>query len=128
MNSKRTTNGSRQSPDRTTRHSGCQHIAAAAVLFVLFAAAAAVLLLRAAEMALAEWLGSGLWAAVVLGGVMALVALLLWLVCLRPAVARTSERVESLFAVVGAAGEAIDWVREKYRMLKLLAALIRSKW
>ena len=128
MNSKRTNNGSSHHTEEAKRHGGNTHTAAAAVLFAVFLAAAVVLLLESAEMLLAEWLGSELQAKALLGGLFALAALLLCLVWLRPAVARTAQRLENVYAAATAAGEALDWVREKYRMFRLLLAVVRRSW
>ena len=128
MSSKTTTNTASPAAQRTDNHRGSAHIAAAAVMFVLSAVAAVMLLLAAASMLLAEWLDSELLAAAVLGGVMALAALAIYLIWIRPAAVRMAARIESLFAVAATAGEAIDWIREKYRFLKLLLVFIRRNW
>ena len=101
---------------------------AVGVLFVLFAVSAVLMLLSAAAILLTDRLGSALAAAAVLGGVLLLLAAVLYLIWLRPAVAAVSRQFETVTSVAASAGEAIEWVQAKLRFLRLLLAVIRSKW
>ena len=104
------------------------HIVPAVLLFVMFAAASAVLLFEAATMLLAEWFGSEIIAAPVLGGVLALLAWGVYMIWIRRAAERLSQQFDTVCSVAATAGEAFDWVRGKIRYLKLLLAVIRRNW
>ena len=128
MSSKTTTNAPQSDAAQTLKHRHGTHIVAWSVLFVLFAAAAVLWLLAAATMLLAEWTGSDIVAAAVLGGFLALLALCIYLIWIRPAAERAAERIETVCSVAAMTSEAFSWVREKYRFLKLLIAVVRRNW
>ena len=127
MNSTAKPNATAGTDKRPDTRRGGTHIVACVVLFVLFSVAAVMLLLAAGAMLLAEWLGSCLLAAAVLGGFMALLALCVYLIWIRPAAMRAAERIETVYSAAAMTGEAIGWVREKYRFLRLLLAVIRRR-
>ena len=124
MSSRPTTNAPAEHP-QTRRRS---HLAAGGAVFAILSAAAAVLLLSAAERLLAEWIGSDVIAAAVLGGVLALAAWGVYMIWMRRDIERISEQIETVYSAAAKAGRTYDWVMEKIRFLRLLLAVIRSKW
>ena len=124
MSSRPTTNAPAEHP-QTRRRS---HLAAGGAAFVMLSAAAAVLLLSAAERLLAEWIGSDVIAATVLGVVLALAAWGVYMIWMRRDIERISEQIETVYSAAAKAGRTYDWVMEKIRFLRLLLAVIRSKW
>lgn len=127
MSSETTTNRTAAN-GRTQTRRRASHAVPAALLFVLFAVAAVVLLLTAAWMLLAGWLNSDVAASAVLGGVTVLLAWGIYMIWMRPAIELTSERLETVWSVAEMTGQAYGWMKEKIRLLKLLAAVLRSKW
>ena len=126
MSSKTTTNTAPAGKHPRRHHSS--HTVAVMLLFGMFAVASVVMLFAAAAMWLAEWLGSDVLAAAILGGVLALLALGIYLIWLRPAVERITQRLETVYTVALITGHAYDWVKAKVRFLMLLLAVIRRKW
>ena len=128
MSSKTTTNGTHtpvaEHPVRRRR----SHLVAGGVAFVMLSAAAVVLLLSAASMLLAEWIGSSVAAAAILGGVLALLAWCVYMIWMRRDIERISEQIQTVYSAAAKAGRAYDWAMEKIRFLRLLLAVIRSKW
>lgn len=104
------------------------HIAVAAMVFGMLSAAAVVLLLAAAEMLLAGWFGSHIIATAVLGGVLLIAAVGVYMIWMRRAVARISGQLQTICDVAGKTGLAYDWVMAKLRYMRLLLAVLRSKW
>ena len=127
MSSKTTTNPRAAHKSTKTKNSG-SHLLPAALFFVLFAAASVLMLLAAAAMLLAEWFDSGIIAAAVLGGVLALLAWGIYMIWMRRAVELISERLETVYSVAARAGEAFGWVQARLRYARLLLAVIRSRW
>ena len=127
MSSKTTTKSS-SATLRTKSGGDGSHLLPAALFFMLFAVAAWMLLLVAAEMLLAEWLDSDIIATALLGGVLVLLAWGVYMIWMRRAVEHISRQFDTVCSVAATAGEAIGWVQEKIRQLKLLLAVIRRNW
>lgn len=88
--------------------------AIASVAFLLTALTAALLLLTAGVIGLSKLLGSFIVAALILGGLFALIALLLYIFSIRPAVARVRAQVDTVYDVAQTVKTGYEWLTEKY--------------
>lgn len=110
--------------DRNRRRS---NTVPAILLFAMLAATAVVMLFASLAIWLSEIIGSSIIATASLGGFLALLAAAVYLIWLRPAFEKWSERLETVYSVARATSQAYDWILDKIRFLSLLLAVIRRK-
>ena len=100
-----------------------RHLITPIVVFGITALIAVVMLLWALVIWLAQLTGSMIWATLILGGVFALIALIVYLVSVRPAVQYISDQLDNIAEMAQIVRSGYNWITDKlnkkYRKKKI---------
>ena len=90
-----------------------RHLITPIVVFGITALIAVVMLLWALVIWLAQLTGSMIWATLILGGVFALIALIVYLVSVRPAVQYISDQLDNIAEMAQIVRSGYNWITDK---------------
>ena len=95
---------------------------------VVFGITALVMLLWALVIWLAQLTGSMIWATLILGGVFALIALIVYLVSVRPAVQYISDQLDNIAEMAQIVRSGYNWITDKLNSIlcSVLESLLRK--
>lgn len=97
-------------PSNPNKNSG---VVGALVFFLLVILPSIGLFISALTIWLAQLLGSAIYACLIVGGVLLLVAALIYLIKLRGAVKRMQERIETIYETSRLLQLGFEWINEK---------------
>ena len=94
-----------------------RHLITPIVVFGITALIAVVMLLWALVIWLAQLTGSMIWATLILGGVFALIALIVYLVSVRPAVQYISDQLDNIAEMAQIVRSGYNWITDKLNIM-----------
>ena len=105
-----------------------RHLITPIVVFGITALIAVVMLLWALVIWLAQLTGSMIWATLILGGVFALIALIVYLVSVRPAVQYISDQLDNIAEMAQIVRSGYNWITDKFNSIlcSVLESLTKS--
>ena len=105
-----------------------RHLITPIVVFGITALIAVVMLLWALVIWLAQLTGSMIWATLILGGVFALIALIVYLVSVRPAVQYISDQLDNIAEMAQIVRSGYNWITDKLNSIlcSVLESLLRK--
>ena len=105
-----------------------RHLITPIVVFGITALIAVVMLLWALVIWLAQLTGSMIWATLILGGVFALIALIVYLDSVRPAVQYISDQLDNIAEMAQIVRSGYNWITDKLNSIlcSVLESLLRK--
>ena len=105
-----------------------RHLITPIVVCGITALIAVVMLLWALVIWLAQLTGSMIWATLILGGVFALIALIVYLVSVRPAVQYISDQLDNIAEMAQIVRSGYNWITDKLNSIlcSVLESLLRK--
>lgn len=96
-----------------TRNTRGSHFAVSLLMFALMALTAMFMLLTAAVVGLSVLTGSIIVSSLIIGGVFAMIALMIYLLVLRDAFEKLHTQIDTIYDVARSARTGYEWVSEK---------------